>query len=213
MTDERRSVGWTRLLWGRLRGAPLWALACVGRLTGVSARADREIARACAGCLFEHVSEVMYTHTAIVPGAYVFPDGTPSDMLADRLEAALALRRAGKVARVLVSGGADEVAGMRAWMGRHAVTEVLADPTGLRTWATMTGAAALGVKQAVICTQRFHLARALFLARAAGIEAVGLVADPEGGRAARYDRSREACARARALFDVWWSAHRRGATR
>ena len=52
---------------------------------------------------------------AIVPGAYVFPDGTPSDMLADRLVAARALRRAGLVERVLVSGGAAEVAGMRAW--------------------------------------------------------------------------------------------------
>mgnify|MGYP000455688353 CR=1 FL=1 len=39
----------------------------------------------------------------------------------------------------------------------------------------MLRAAGAGVRAAVVCTQRFHLPRALFLARAAGIEAVGLV--------------------------------------
>lgn len=205
LTDESRSVGRARVLWGRLRGAPLRVLAGLGRVTGVSARADRAISRACVGCLFKSVSEVRRCEVAIVPGAYVFPDGTPSDMLADRLGAALALLEAGKVGRVLVSGGPDEVAGMQAWMARHGVMEVLADPAGLRTWATMTGVAALGVARAVVCTQRFHLSRAVFLARAAGIDAVGLIADTGHDRGGGFNRSREACARVRALFDVWWS--------
>lgn len=204
---ERRSVGGARLLWRGLRATLLRVLARLGALSGLTARADREIAAVSDGCLFEHVPEVRSCDVAIVPGAYVFPDGTPSDMLADRLAAALELVRAGRVSSVIASGGPQEVAGMQAWLEQRGVT-VIADPAGLRTWATMLGAARLGVKRAVICTQRFHLPRALYLARAAGIDAVGLVADARRYRGAGYNRSREACARLRALLDVHWSQRR-----
>lgn len=187
-----------------LRGALLRVLARIGRWTGLSSRADRAIAAACEGCLFEHVSEVRPCAVAIVPGAYVAPDGTPSHMLADRLAAALALVEAGKVTRVLVSGGPDEVAGMRAWLERRGVTDLLCDPGGLRTWATMRRAASSGVTRAVVCTQRFHLPRSVYLARAAGIDAVGLVADGRRYRDVTYNADREACARVRALLDVGW---------
>ncbi len=140
-------------------------------------------------------------------GAYVFPDGTPSDMLADRLVAGLALLRAGAVTRVLVSGGPEEAAAMAAWLERRGVVRpaLVVDPAGLRTWATMVRAAQLGVRRAVICTQRFHLPRSLFLAQAAGIAAVGLVADARcyGGEAA--NGRREAVARMRAWIDVRWA--------
>lgn len=191
-----------RLVWRRVRLMPLRTLAAISLVTGMTRRADRAIAAVTGGCLFEHVSEVMPFEVAIVPGAYVFPDGTPSDMLADRLLAALALLEAGKVTRILVSGGPDEVAGMHAWLTKRGVTEVLVDPEGLRTWATMLRASALGVTRAVICTQRFHLSRSLYLAHAAGIEAVGLVADAGHYRGGAYNTSREACARLRALINV-----------
>ena len=199
---ERRTVAGTRLIWRRVRLLPLRTLAAVGAITGMAGRADREIAAVTAGCLFEHVSEVMPFEVAIVPGAYVSPDGTPSDMLADRLTAALALYEAGKVTRVLVSGGPDEVEGMVGWLAQRGVTAVIADPLGLRTWMTMQRAVTLGVTRAVVCTQRFHLPRSLYLAHAAGIEAVGLVADAGHYRGGAFNTSREACARMRALVDV-----------
>jgi len=202
-------LAWRRLARRRLRAAPLRALAALGRATGLATWADRAISRASAGCLFEQVEQIPSSEVAIVPGAYVAPDGTPSDMLADRLAAALALLRAGLVARILVSGGPAEVAGMRAWLARRGVDEVLEDPAGLRTWATMRGAAAaLGEVPAVVCTQRFHLPRALYLARAAGLRAVGLVADARRYGGEGYNASREACARMRAVLDVAWSRAR-----
>ena len=207
MSGERRSVGALRLLRRRLRAAPLRVLGALGRVTGLAARADRAILAASDGCLFEHVAEVRPCEAAIVLGAYVFPDGTPSDMLADRLVVGLALLRAGVVRRVIVSGGADEAAGMAAWMLQRGVSReaLVVDAVGLRTWATMQRAAQMGVRTAVVCTQRFHLPRALFLARAAGLEAVGLVADARryGGEVA--NTRREVVARMRAWFDVCWS--------
>ncbi len=207
MSGERRSVGALRRLRGRLRAVPLQVLGAIGRATGLAARADRAILAASDGCLFEHVSEVRPCDAAIVLGAYVFPDGTPSDMLADRLVAGLALLRAGVVRRVIVSGGADEAAGMAAWMLQRGVAReaLVVDGAGLRTRLTMQRAAQMGVRVAVVCTQRFHLPRALFLARAAGLEVVGLVADARsyGGEAANMRR--EAVARLRAWLDVRWS--------
>lgn len=207
---DRRRVGVGRRVLAKLRAAPLRALAAFGAVTGLAARADRAIGAASDGHLFKNVDEVGPCDAAIVPGAYVFPDGTPSDMLADRLAAALALLRAGRVGRVLVSGGPAEVAGMTAWFARHGVPDVLADPAGLRTWATMVRAARLlGAARVVVCTQRFHLPRSLFLARAAGLEAVGLVADARRYGGAGYNASREACARMRAVLDVAWARARR----
>lgn len=204
--SERRSVGALRLLRRRLRAGPLRLLVALGRVTGLARRADRAIAEASDGCLFEHVSEVRPCEAAIVLGAYVFPDGTPSDMLADRLVAGLLLWQAGTVTRVIVSGGADEAAGMVAWLERRGVAReaIGVDAGGVRTWATMLRAARSGVRVAVVCTQRFHLPRALFLARAAGIDAVGLVADARSYGSEAANARRETIARMRAWLDVRW---------
>ena len=121
MAEDRRSVGAARRAWRRLRAAPLHTLAALGAASGLARRADRAISRASAGCLFDHVDQIPPSDVAIVPGAYVSPDGTPSDMLADRLAAALALHRAGLVTRILVSGGPAEVVGMRAHASRLAL--------------------------------------------------------------------------------------------
>jgi len=148
---------------------------------------------------------------AIVPGARVLRDGTPTAVLADRLEAALALHGRGAVQRILVSGdhgssGYDEVHGMRQWLLEHGVPseDIFLDHAGLRTLDTMERAARVfAVRDAVVCTQRFHMARALFLARRAGLDAVGLVADRRGYVAAPKDALREVAARARAFLDSY----------
>jgi len=66
----------------------------------------------------------------------------------------------------------------------------------------MWRARAAGVRDAVICTQRFHLHRSVFLARQAGIDAVGVVADRPGYRPRHKDLGREVLARYRAATDV-----------
>ena len=162
------------------------------------------------GPVYERASEVPRRSVAIVPGARVHADDTPYPALADRLEAALALYQAGRVDRILVSGdhhreGYDEVNGMQRWLLERGVSaeDVFLDHAGLRTLDTMERAARVfQVRDAVICTQRYHLGRSLFLARAAGIDAVGLVADRRIYPKARRDAMREALARGGAFVDV-----------
>lgn len=148
---------------------------------------------------------------AIVPGARVYPDGTPSPPLLDRLRTALDLYRAGRVRKVLVSGDHhapeyDEVNAMWRWLSEQGVPpeDLFLDHAGLRTLDTMERARhVFRVEDAVICTQAFHLPRAVFLARRAGIDAVGLVADRQPYAHARANAAREFLASALAVADSY----------
>jgi vancomycin permeability regulator SanA len=65
---------------------------------------------------------------------------------------------------------------MTAWLEEHGVprSRIVADTGGLRTRATMTRAIGVfDVGRAIVCTDSRHLPRALFLARASGIDALG----------------------------------------
>ncbi|XYI01637.1 vancomycin high temperature exclusion protein [Sorangium sp. So ce1128] len=161
--------------------------------------------------IYRELDAVPRGEVAIVPGALVWRDGTPSAILEDRLAAALELYRAGKVRRVLVSGdhgrvGYDEPNAMRAWLVSRGVPseDVFMDHAGLRTLDTMQRAARVfGVRDAVVCTQDFHLPRALYLARAAGFPAVGYAADRRVYANADRDAQRELLATALTLIDTW----------
>jgi vancomycin permeability regulator SanA len=122
----------------------------------------------------------------MVFGAGLAPGGEPSPLLAERLETALALYRAGKVKRLLLSGNAgahhDEIRAMRHYLLAAGVPEqaLVGDLEGTSTFDSCWRARSLfGVTDALLVTQRFHLPRALFLAAHAGIHAQGVAA---GGR-------------------------------
>lgn len=157
------------------------------------------------------VADVPHAEVAIVPGAMVEPDGDMSAMLAARVKQASRLWHAGKVAKVLVSGDHgswkyDEPDTMRKALVRDGVPpeDVFEDHAGFDTWATMVRAREIfGVRDAVVVTQGFHMARALYLADAAGIDATGLTADLQGwGSQGRRSAAREVLSRLKAIADV-----------
>jgi SanA protein len=200
---RRRRRPWKRVLRAVAAAGLAVVLAGAGfnALVTVSARPH----------LFEDVARVPSRTVAIVPGARVYPGGVPSPALEDRLEAARALYARGAVRRILASGDHehddyDEVTVMYSWLVAHGVApaDVFLDHAGLRTLDTMERARRVfQVRDAVVCTQRFHLARAVFLARRAGIDAVGLVADRRAYVHARSDRLREVVARGVAVVDSY----------
>jgi vancomycin permeability regulator SanA len=140
------------------------------------------VTRSVDGLGFDEVADTPHRQVAIVFGAFVHADGTPSNALADRIDGAVALFRAGRVDHLLVTGdnsrtGYDEVTVMRdraiaAGVPASAITR---DYAGLDTYDSCIRASRVfGVRDAVLVTQDYHLARALFLCRNAGIDAVGL---------------------------------------
>ena len=132
-------------------------------------------------------------------------------MLADRLRVAAELHRSGRVDKVLVSGdhgtpGYDEVNAMRRALVRAGVPErdVFTDHAGFDTWDSAVRAREVfEVRSALVVTQGFHLPRAVWLARRAGLEAHGVSADlrPYGDQGLRSE-AREVAARAKAAADV-----------
>jgi SanA protein len=143
---------------------------------------------------------------AVIPGGSVYADGSPTPMATDRMETALELYRAGKVRALDVSGYPDEVTFMMRYAEARGVPEkdIMADPAGSDTYDTMRNARdVFHIEKAIVCTQRFHLSRSVYLARSLGIDATGVTADIHSYPGTRFETSvREWAARVKAFLQV-----------
>jgi len=155
---------------------------------------------------------VPHAQAALVLGAFVQPDGRPSAMLEDRIRAAAALYLDGRVDKVLASGDHgrpdyDEVNAMRRELVALGVpdADVFTDHAGFATLDSVVRARKVfNVDSVIVVTQPFHMARALWLARHAGLTAHGLEAGAGVGYGSqgRFADVREVLARTKALGDV-----------
>jgi vancomycin permeability regulator SanA len=147
---------------------------------------------------------------ALVLGAGVRDDGTPSDILKDRLEEGLALYRSGRVKKLLVSGDHraaeyDEPNTMRTFLESRGVPPeyIFMDHAGVDTYSSIWRARhVFGAKRIVVVTQRFHLPRAVWCARGLGMEAEGRAADRRRYRGFVWHQLREVVSRTKAFVDV-----------
>ncbi|MBE6661968.1 MAG: SanA protein [Ruminococcaceae bacterium] len=139
----------------------------------------------------------------VVLGAGVRPGGVPSDMLRDRLEVGNELYFAGYADKILMSGDHmspdyDEVGVMKRYAIEAGVPTdaIYLDHAGLSTYDSLWRLANIfEAKKVLIVTQSYHLPRALYLARAFGINAYGLSADLRPYRSQTYRDIREILAR------------------
>jgi SanA protein len=127
-----------------------------------------------------------------------------------RIRAASSLYRAGKVRRLLVSGdnsepGYDEPSAMaEALMAAGVPREhITRDFAGFRTLDSVIRAKEVfGLERMTVISQRFHVERAIFLARAHGVDAVGFAAADVHGPVAFRLMAREIASRLVAVLDV-----------
>lgn len=165
---------------------------------------------AARGAVYRQVAAVPPRRVAIVFGAQVLPGGRPSNALAYRVDAAVALYRAGKVETLLMTGDNrtpeyDEPTAMRDYAIARGVpaSAILLDYAGLRTYDSCYRARAVfGVRpdEAILVTQEYHLPRALYTCASLDVRAIGFVADPFGGPRAADAERREHPAR----WLAWW---------
>jgi vancomycin permeability regulator SanA len=119
---------------------------------------------------------------ALVLGAQVYPDGTPSPFLVARLDIARRLLADGKVQAILVSGDHrewryNEPGAMATWLREHGVpmTRIVVDYAGFDTYDSCARARRVfGVRQAIVVTQSYHLDRAVTVCRALGVDTAGV---------------------------------------
>ena len=125
------------------------------------------------------------TQLAIVFGAGLRRDGSPTAILRDRVETAADLYFSGKVEKILMSGDNrfeyyNEPESMRQYALSLGVPDsaIALDYAGRRTYDTCYRAKAIfGASEALLVTQKFHLPRALFLCNALGLNSYGIEAN------------------------------------
>jgi len=169
--------------------------------------AERRLDQTADAWSFGDVTNVPAVDVALVLGtAPIGPEGGPNVYFVRRLDAAAALWKAGKAKYFVVSGAGDEPAAMRAGLIDRGVPgdAIYRDAAGYRTWDSVLGARDVyGQKRLVIVSQRFHLSRALFLAREAGIEAWGFEARDVEQPYSIFTELRRYPSALRAYFDAW----------
>lgn len=122
---------------------------------------------------------------AIVFGAGVKKDGSPSDVLYDRVLTAVEIYQAGRVKKLLMSGDNpnpeyNEPAAMKKIAVELGVPEsdIVLDLAGHRTFDTCQRAKEIfEVEKAILVTQEYHQARSLYLCNNLGIESIGITAN------------------------------------
>lgn len=145
----------------------------------------------------------MNADCVIVLGCGVYDDGSPSPMLRDRLETGIGLYEAGAAPKLLMSGDHgrvqyNEVAVMKRYAMDAAVPseDVFMDHAGFSTYETMYRARdVFGARRVFVVTQEYHLYRAVYIARALGLEAYGVCADRQTYRGQTMRELREVLAR------------------
>jgi len=159
------------------------------------------------------VSEIEPQRVAIVFGAGLWRDGSPTPVLRDRVKTAAALYATGKVEKLLMSGDNsiteyNEPGAMREYaLGLGIPDEdIVLDYAGRRTYDTCYRAKAIfEVDQAILVTQQFHLPRAIYICNSLGLGADGVAADQREyrKRSLAYWNFREIFA----TFVALWQVH------
>jgi SanA protein len=138
------------------------------------------VIRAAADYIVKNPEQAPQAQAAIVLGAGVDQNGVPSLMLADRLDIGIKLYKLGKVKKLLLSGDPVQVKVMLEYALARGIpdSDIFTDSAGLNTYYSMYRAANVyQVKSALVVTQGFHVARAVYTARKLGLQAVGVLSD------------------------------------
>lgn len=150
---------------------------------------------------------------AIVFGAGLYRDGSPSAVLRDRVQTAVELYKTGKVEKLLMSGdnstlSYNEPGAMKNYAIQLGVPDeaIVLDYAGRRTYDTCYRAKSIfGITEALLVTQDYHLPRALYTCKILGLKTVGVSADRRNYRLGTsiYWRLREIPASFTAFIDLY----------
>ena len=158
-----------------------------------------------------NAAEVPQRRVALVLGCVpLLADGRANLFFQHRMRAAADLFNAGRVDYLLVSGdnhraGYDEPTAMRDALVARGVPadRIVIDYAGFRTLDSVVRAKTVfGQTELCIVSQRDHAMRAVYIARAHGVSAVGFAAQDVGFHFGLRTHLRESLARVRAVLDV-----------
>jgi vancomycin permeability regulator SanA len=158
--------------------------------------------------VFHSVSQVPSAPVALVFGAGVNIDGSPTDSLRDRVLTGVELYKSGKVRKIVMTGDNgtryhDEVTPMRNLAIEEGVPsdDVIGDYAGFRTYESCYRARdVFGLSSVIAVSQNYHLPRILYICNSMRVNAVGVSADRGQYADMYWSETREFLARLKA----WW---------
>lgn len=156
----------------------------------------------------EEVRQIADVDCILVLGCAVRSDGSPSAMLADRLQRGVELYQLEAAPKLLMSGDHgtrqyNEVDAMKTFAVEAGIpsADVFMDHAGFSTYESMYRAKEIfQADKIIIVTQTYHLYRAIHIARSLGIEAYGVDADLRGYGNGAGRELREVLARVKDVF-------------
>jgi SanA protein len=192
----------------RLTKFLLWCILLVIAVTGAC---NWWLLQANAGAIHGHPALVTATDVALVLGTAPRLSSGPNRFFEARMNTAAQLWRERKAFHFLVSGdhgqrSYDEVTAMRdALISRGIPADAITlDHAGFRTLDSMARARQIfGVQRMIVVSDDWHLPRAIFLARAEGIEAEGACFESVPWQVSAKTRTREWFSRVKAVVDVY----------
>jgi SanA protein len=185
-------------------------VAGVVNVTLVAWLAERFQEFAAESVMTASVDRMPVVEAALVLGtSKLLPNGSANLTFDYRLDAAAMLWKAGKARYLIVSGNHtgdyDEPSDMRAGLIARGVPGkvIYRDGRGFRTWDSVVRARKVfGLERLAIVSQRDHVARALFIARNLGMQAVGFEAEDEDDLPLKM-RIRPYLAAVLSYYDAW----------
>lgn len=156
----------------------------------------------------ENASSVSDADCILVLGAGIRTDGSPSPMLQDRLNTGIELYQNGAAPKLLMSGDHgrkkyNEVQTMKDIALDQGVPSeyVFMDHAGFSTYDSLYRARdVFQARKVIIVTQKYHLYRALYIARSLGLDTWGVSADTRRYRGQSQRDFREILARDKDFF-------------
>lgn len=156
----------------------------------------------------ENASSVSDADCILVLGAGIRTDGSPSPMLQDRLNTGIELYQNNAAPKLLMSGDHgrkkyNEVQTMKDIALDQGVPseDVFMDHAGFSTYDSLYRARdVFQARKVIIVTQKYHLYRALYIARSLGLDAWGVSADTRRYRGQSQRDFREILARDKDFF-------------
>lgn len=191
----------------------IWITIIMGLSVWLVYSWDAYVARDTAPNIYTNIKKLPAKRAALLLGTSKYVRGGHRNYFYTyRIRAAVRLWRARKVKAIVVSGdngveGYDETTTMYHDLIAAGVPAryITRDYAGFRTLDSIVRAKAIfGLEDYIVISQKFHLERALLIARAKGQKVVGFVAkDLAGTRSASRMKFREYLARVKAFLDLY----------
>ncbi|RGN38426.1 SanA/YdcF family protein [Bacteroides oleiciplenus] len=200
-----KSSKWTkRIKWSILTGIflILSAILC----------ANYSVEHTAKEFIYQDVSSIPRNKAGLLLGtSKLLRSGQPNQYFQNRIQATVDLYKAGKIEVVVISGdnsreGYNEPEDMKSELVQQGIPEnkIYLDYAGFRTLDSVIRMEKIfGQKNFTIISQNFHNQRAIYIAHAKGLQAIGFNAENVNAYSGFKTQLREKFARVKLFLDLW----------